>query len=273
LQDAQEGTVLDLLWYDPRGKDYDPARLPLDKHFREAECVTMRSSWRDPNAIALAVQGGANNKLGGHRHLDLGSFIIDALGERWFMDSGVDHETYLTHNNHIPRPDFYRIRAEGHNTLVINPDRGPDQVLTAVARVVSFDSQPGRVRSVLDLSQAYAGKATKVVRTCTFLDRKKVTIADTIEAAAPAEFLWFAHTEAQISLDASRRRATLTRNGRRFIAEVTGPSGAAFEVRDAAPLPTSPNPKPQALNEGRRKLTVHLKKMKNAELAVNFFPA
>jgi hypothetical protein len=39
-------------------------------------------------------------------------------------------------------------------------------------------------------------------------------------------------------------------------AEIARPSGAIFEVRDAAPLPTSPNPKPQADNHGRRKLAI-----------------
>ncbi|HJZ96853.1 MAG TPA: heparinase II/III family protein [Candidatus Solibacter sp.] len=270
---ARDGSVLDLLWYDPRGKDFDPARLPLDKYFREAECVSMRSSWTDPDAVALAIQGGKNNNLAGHRHLDLGSFIIDAMGERWFMDSGVDHETYLTHNNHIARPDFYRIRAEGHNTLVINPDRGPDQSLAAAARVLSFESRPERARSVLDLSEAYTGRARRVLRTCTFENRKRVTLLDQIEADSPAEVLWFAHTEADIKLDVARRRATLTRNGKRFMAELASPSDAVFEVRDAAPLPTSSNPKPQASNEGRRKLAIRLTGVRRIELAVDFFSA
>ncbi len=231
----------------------------------------MRGSWKDPNAIAVAIQGGRNNNLSGHRHLDLGSFILDANGERWFMDSGVDHETYLTHRNHIPRPDFYRIRAEGHNTLVINPDRGPDQAMAATTRVISFESSPNRARSVLDLSEAYAGKAQKVLRTCTLADRRRFSIVDRIEAAAPVDIWWFAHTEAEVALDASRRRATLTRNGKRFAAEIAGPAGATFEVRDAAPLPGSPNPKPQAGNKGRRKLAIRLAGAANVELTVNFF--
>lgn len=267
---SRDGGVLDLLWYDPRGKDFDPARLPLDKHFRGAECVSMRGSWTDPLAMAVAVQGGQNNNLSGHRHLDLGSFILDALGERWFIDSGVDRETYLTHNNHIARPDFYRIRAEGHNTLVINPDRGPDQSLTATARVLSFESRPERARSVLDLSEAYAGKASKVLRTCTFAGRKRVILSDEVTADAPLDVWWFAHTEAGIALDASRRRATLTRNGKRLMAEIGGPSGAVFEVRDAVPLPASPDPKPQAGNEGRRKLAIRLAGVRKADLRVEF---
>jgi hypothetical protein len=268
---VRDGGVLDLLWYDPRGKDFDPGRLPLDKYFRGAECVSMRGSWTDPNATRIAIQGGRNNNLSGHRHLDLGSFIIEATGERWFIDSGLDHETYLTHNNHIARPDFYRIRAEGHNTLVINPDRGPDQSLTATARVLSFESRPERVQSVLDLSEAYAGTASKVLRTCTFINRKGVILSDEVSADSPVDVWWFAHTEAAIALDTSRRRATLTRNGKRFVAEIVGPSGAIFEVRDASPLPTSPNPKPQADNAGRRKLAIRLAGVKKIELRVDFF--
>jgi hypothetical protein len=270
---ARDGGVLDLLWYDPRGKDFDPRRLPLDKYFREAECVSMRSSWTDPGAMTFAIQGGRNNNLAGHRHLDLGSFILEAGGERWFIDSGLDHETYLTHNNHIARPDFYRIRAEGHNTLVINPDRGPDQSMTATARVLSFESRPDRVRSVLDLSEAYAGKASKVRRTCTFENRNRVTLLDQVSAETPVEVWWFAHTEADITLDAARRRAVLTRNGKRFAAEIASPADAAFEVHDAAPLPTSPNPRPQTGNEGRRKLSIRLQGVKKVDLTVNFLGA
>jgi hypothetical protein len=270
---SRDGTGLDLLWYDPQGKDFDPGRLPLDKYFRRAECVSMRSSFTDPNAMAVAVQGGDTHNLTGHRHLDLGSFILDAVGERWFIDSGLDHETYLTHNNNIERPDFYRIRAEGHNTLVINPDRGPDQALKATARVIAFESRPERAQSVLDLSEAYAGKASKVLRTCTLTNRNRVSLVDRIAADAPAEVWWFAHTEAEVALDASRRRATLTRNGKRFVAEIASPSDAVFEVREAAPLPTSPNPKPQADNQGRRKLAIRLMAVQQVDLAVDFFSA
>jgi hypothetical protein len=269
----RHGGVLDLLWYDPRGRDFDPKRLPLDKHFRGAECVTMRGSWTDSDAISLAMQGGDNNNLGGHRHMDLGSFILDALGERWFMDSGVDHETYQTHRNRIPRADFYRVRAEGHNTLVINPDKGPDQAVKAVARVISFDSRPERARAVLDLSDAYAKKAGKVLRTITLSDRKTVTVSDRIEGGSPSEVWWFAHTQASVTLDPSRRRATLTRDGKRFLAEISNPAAAIFEVREAAPLPTSPNPKGQAENRGRRKLAIKLTGVTNVELTVNFRPA
>jgi hypothetical protein len=137
--------------------------------------------------------------------------------------------------------------------------------------VISFESRPERTQSVLDLSEAYAGKARKVLRTCTLTNRSRVSLVDRVEAETPAEVWWFAHTEAEVALDTSRRRATLTRNGKRFIAEIARPSGAIFEVRDALPLPTSPNPKPQADNNGRRKLAIRLAGVTTVDLAVNFY--
>ena len=139
--------------------------------------------------------------------------------------------------------------------------------------MISFASRPERAYAVLDLSGAYAGKARKVVRTCTLANRKTFSLVDRVETDAPAEVWWFAHTEAEVALDASRRRATLTRNGKRFVAEIAEPSGAVFEVRDAAPLPVSPNPKPQAGNQGRRKLAIRLSGVRKIDLAVNFFSA
>ena len=268
----QDGGFLDLLWFDANS-GFDPARLPLDKHFRAAECVSMRSSWTDPNALVLAIQAGDNSNLGGHRHLDLGTFILEASGERWIIDGGVDHETYLAHQHHNPKWHYYRIRAEGHNTLAINPGPDPDQDLKAVARIVQFDSRPQRTTAVVDLTAAYARHARGVQRTFTMENRSAVTVADRVQTNAPADVWWFAHTPAEVALGADRTEATLTRNGKRLLAKIESPAGAVFEVQEAAPLATSPNPEKQASNRGRRKLAIRLRAVKEAELRVRFAPA
>lgn len=90
----EHGDVLDLLWYDDSGRGLDFKKLPLDRYFRGVETASMRSSW-EPDAIMVGIQAGDSQNLGGHRHLDLGSFILDALGERWIIDSGKEQETYM----------------------------------------------------------------------------------------------------------------------------------------------------------------------------------
>jgi hypothetical protein len=272
LESGQDhGGLLDLLWFDDRGRGLDFKALPLDRYFRGAECASLRTSWQ-PDAMMVGIQAGNTMNLGGHRHLDLGSFIVDAQGERWIMDSGVEHETYMTHRNKIPRPDFYRVRAEGHNVPVLNPGKGPDQNPRAVAKIVKFESTPQQAVAVVDLSQAYQSAANRVVRTFMLEDRKRLVVTDELSARQPAELWWFLHTEAKVILSDQGRTATLSRDGKNFTVQLQQPNGAAFEVTDCKPLPSSPNPQPQADNAPRRKLAIHLRNVENTRIQVSMAP-
>jgi hypothetical protein len=267
----QRGGVLDLLWFDDRGRGVDFKSLPLDRYFRGAECASLRTSW-SPDGMIVGIQAGDSMNLGGHRHLDLGSFIVDAQGERWIVDSGVEHETYMTHRNKTPRASYYRVRAEGHNMPVLDPDKGPDQNPKAVARFVKFESTPGQAVAVVDLSQAYQAHADRVIRTFALPDRKSLVITDELNARQAAELWWFLHTEARVALSDQGRTATLNRNGKTFTVQLQEPTGAMFEVMDCKPLPTSPNPQPQADNRGRRKLALHLQGVKATRIQVVMTP-
>ena len=267
----RNGDILDLLWYDDRGKDFDVKSLPLDKYFRKAEIASLRSAWGDPNALVVGFEGG-HNSTHGHRHLDLGSFILEASGVRWAIDSGMEHETYLVHNNKHKRWEFYRVRAEGHNTLVINPDEKADQEIEAFAPIVKFESTPKRALAVEDLTEAYKGRASHVQRELAMIDRAYVTVTDTIKADKPADVWWFMHTGAEAEIGADKSMATLTENGKRLSAQIISPKGAAFSVMEAAPFPSSPNPEKQAGNKGRRKLAIHLAGVKEVELKVKLRP-
>ena len=263
------GTVLDLLWFDDSAKDFNPNTLPLNKHFRKADVATLRSSWADPNALVLGIQAGGNYNLGMHRHLDQGTFILEALGERWAIDSGTERETYQRHRNKRQRWEFYRIRAEGHNTLVFNPANGPDQNPKAECPITTFNDVPDHATAVLDLTDVYANDATHAQRTFEIIDQNHVVITDDIKAKSPSELWWFMHTRASIKLDG--KTALLTRRGKHLKAEILSPSNAIFTVLDATPLPTSPNPK-QADNTGRRKLAIHFTDVTNLQIKVKLTP-
>ena len=269
LRQHPRGTVLDLLWFDDSAKDFDPSSLPLDKHFRKADVATLRSSWTDPNALVLGIQAGGNYNLGMHRHLDQGTFILEALGERWAIDSGTERETYQRHRNKRQRWEFYRIRAEGHNTLVFNPVNGPDQNPKAECPITTFNAAPNHATAVLDLADVYADDVTHAQRTFEIIDQNHVVITDDIEAKSPSELWWFMHTRASIKLDG--QTALLTRRGKHLKAEILSPSDAIFTVLDAVPLPTSPNPK-QANNTGRRKLAIHFTDATNLKIKVKLTP-
>lgn len=269
-----DGDLFDLLWWTPGATRFDPAALPLDRHFRHAECASLRSSWTDPAALVLAIQGGDTRF--NHSHLDRGSFILEADGVRWIMDSGVEHQTYQAHVHKLSRWLFYRVRAEGHNTLVLNPGaatNGPDQLTTGRAPITECTSQPGSAHVALDLTSAYSSHAQSVRRTFDLVDeRRAVVVSDAVRAEPAADLWWFAHTEAKVEVAGDGRSATLRHQGKALRVTVEAPADARLGVMDARPLPTSPNPPMQELNQGRRKLFIHLPATREADLRVRFAP-
>jgi hypothetical protein len=269
--ERKPGGALDLLWFDDRGRGYDSSKLPLDRYFRGTECASMRTSW-EPGALIVGIQAGDSMNLGGHRHLDLGSFIVDALGERWIIDSGKESETYQAHRHGNPRHAYYRIRAEGHNVPVFNPGEGPDQNPKAVAKFVKFESTPQQAVAVVDLGEACQPHADRALRTFTLEDRKRLVLTDELHAPQPAELWWFLHTGAKVELSDHGRTASLTSNGKTFHVKLLEPSDAAFTVMECRPLPSSPNPSPQASNKGRSKLAIHLKGVQKTRIRVAMEP-
>jgi hypothetical protein len=262
-------SALDLLWFDSAETGPKAAGLPLDKYFRGAEVAVLRSDWENPRALFVGFQAGDNKA--NHSHLDLGSFVFDAAGARWAMDLGAD-------NYNLPgyfgsqRWNYYRLRAEGQNTLVLNPSAKPDQDPRAAAKIIRFESTPERAYALADLTPAYAQHAQKVWRGIALLNRDKVLVQDEVQADKPVELWWFMHTPAGVRIESDGRAASLRQAGTQLRAEILSPAGAKFQIMDAQPLPTSPHPEEQARNEGVRKLAVHLDGIINTRLAVLLVP-
>ena len=213
-----------MIWYQSPGEDPAAAGLPLDKYFRNVEVATFRSRWNDPQAVFAGIE--ARSHAVNHEHLDIGSFVLDALGERWATDLGAD-------NYNLPgyfgrqRYDYYRLRAEGHNTLVIGPASGPDQDPEARCRIRRFESKRDWAFAIADLTSAYAGRAKKVERGVVLVNRQTVVVQDEIEGAN-GEIWWFMHTRAAVKPENGGKGALLTINGKQLEARIVSPSSARF---------------------------------------------
>ncbi|MHB8900570.1 MAG: heparinase II/III domain-containing protein, partial [Thermoguttaceae bacterium] len=283
------GGPLDMLWYDAKLDTSRPKDLPLDRYFRGSEVVMMmRSAWDDAEAVSVDFKAGDNKA--NHSHLDLGSFIVDALGVRWACDLGSDDYNMPGYFGG-KRWTYYRLRAEGHNTLAIRRGEAsdkPDQDPKAVAPIVKFQSKPERVFAIADLDDAYAGMARQARRGITLVDRKTVLVRDEVELAEPADVWWFM-TAPTASTGHGRRRgsegptmsielgktpaeAVLTKDKARLWVRILAPAGAEFEIMDAKPLPISPNPAEQNPNSGIRKLAIHLAGATSVGLTVAMVP-
>ena len=266
-----DGLPLDLIWYDAGQAKPPTAPLPLDKYYRHTDVVTMRSAWNDTNALFVGFKAGDNQAA--HNHLDLGSFVLEAIGVRWAVDLGTDNYGMPGYfDSSGQRWSYYRLRAEGHNTLVINPGVGPDQNRTAMAPIVRFQSRPDRSFAIADLTAAYASQAKHVSRGIALLNRKQVLIQDEIQTDKPTDLWWFLHTATNVEARASGDSAMLTHGDVRLAAQVLWPKGATFAVIDAEPLPSSPNPGMQNKNQGIRKLAIHRNVVGESRLGVLLTP-
>ncbi|UCD29131.1 MAG: heparinase II/III family protein, partial [Planctomycetota bacterium] len=194
---------LDLLWYDPRGTDADANRLPLDAYFKNVDVVFLRSKWNDPNALFVGFKGGDNQAS--HSHLDLGTFVFDALGQRWAIDLGAD-EYNLPHYFGKNRWTYYRLRTEGQNSLLIN---GQNQEPKAKAPIIAFESTPTKSFAVADLSAAYVKFARRVHRGIVMIDKERVLIQDEIEADKSLDVEWNMHTTAEVKIAGNTALLTL----------------------------------------------------------------
>ena len=256
LKRGVKGNILDLLWFDDRFKVFDLNSMPLDKYFRVAEIVTMRDSWDDEKGFSVALKGGSSTRV--HSHMDLGSFILECDGVRWFTDFGKDAQTYQRHINKAGRWDFYRTRAEGHNTLVINPKFRGNQKRTedGIAEFTKFESGKESAIAVLDVSKSYFDDVS-FKRTFTLNRGIEFRIADEIKCKEPSELFLFYHTEAEIELTENNRQAILKQDGKSIVISLVKPMEAQFEVLPAKPMPESPILPFQEKNDGTRKLSIH----------------
>jgi hypothetical protein len=272
-QQSKTHGALDLIWYKPIDAKVTLEQLPLDRYFRETEVVSMRSEWENPESIFVGFKAGDNKAP--HGNLDLGTFVIDALGVRWATELGKDDYNLPGYfHRKEQRWTYYKTRAEGQNTLIINPNQSPDQNPEATSKIIHFVSQPQKAYAISDLTSAYYPNANRVLRGIALQQqRQQVLVQDEIQADTPIDLFWFMHTKANIEIGKDGKTAMLYQNGQRLWVKLLNPKPSyRFTVLNAQPLPSSPSPKNQDKNTDLKKLTIKLQKIKNERLAVLFVP-
>ncbi|MEO7776781.1 MAG: heparinase II/III family protein [Fibrobacteria bacterium] len=266
--------VLDFIWYDGQRQTPKQAGLPTSRQFRGPDIAVFRSPWQDSLAAWIGFKAGNAQNL--HSHLDAGSFVFEALGKRWAMLPGSDSYGlpgyFLDYDDSVTRYTYYRVRAEGHNTLVINAGAGPDQEFNGKSALLVFN--PQSQTAVADLSPAYAGRATRVMRGVALKNGNSAWIQDEIALPAAGTIEWRMHTEAAVAVAADGKSAMLTLGNRKVWAALASPSGAGarFESVRAEPGSLSPHPAGQSGNTGLTVLRVRLAGVDKATIVVWLLP-
>ena len=226
--------------------------LALDQHFRApGSFVSLRSSWNDPRAIFVWTKGG-NNQVN-HGHLDQGTFELDALGQRWARDLGVDDYSLPGYFDRQPggrRWTYYRMNSLSHSVPLID---GANQQPCAIVRITGFLADAVSPRAIVELSEAYKPAAGLARRGIMLLERRAVVIQDEFTLAKASRFTWAMTTDAALTLTGTT--ATLSLGGELLVATIIEPAGAVFTEESAERLP------PERPNTGVRRLLIDLPKV------------
>ncbi|EIW64257.1 uncharacterized protein TRAVEDRAFT_68108 [Trametes versicolor FP-101664 SS1] len=246
---------LSMFYYNPTvaGAFWDG--MPLDNFFSDDldQWAAMRSSWTDENALYVGMKFGKNQGHQTHNDLDVGDFVIDALGTRWGGDLGSGDyrsEGYFSNDTQgSERWLYYRKRTEGQNTLLVNAD---NQLVTAEPKILqNLTSGTAQGSSTVmdvpsdstalftgDLTSAYADTVTSWKRGVRLLNgRKQVLVQDDITASQA--IMWRMHTNATVTPDGTSAKLQIGDKTLQM-SILNAPSGASFTTAAAKRLDSDP---------------------------------
>ncbi|HEX7086731.1 MAG TPA: heparinase II/III family protein [Vicinamibacterales bacterium] len=231
--------IFHLLWI-ARLPDGDASVPPRARLFDGVDVAFLRGDWRDPNASWVGFKGGRNGAS--HAHLDLGTFVFDARGERWAIDLGSDDYDLPGYFGR-QRWTYYRLRTESHNTLLVN---GTNQATDASAPIVAFSDDFWRAFAVADLTAAYAPALSSARRGVMLIDGRDLLVQDEVESADGADVIWQMLTRARVTQQGLH--ALLEQGGQQLSFRVLEPQGAVLHVGPAsAPPPQTQQPEVSVL--------------------------
>lgn len=269
--------ALSSLWYNRnyKGDETDFSDEPLFVSLQSdvGQTLTlMRSKYLDENATFAGIKGGYNYT--NHGDLDIGTFVFDSMGERWAEELGpgsYDAPNYFLNLPAGGRWKNYCKRAEGQNTLVINPDMTfEDQYALAECSFISFEETADGGKCSLDMTDAYRmNKATKVTRDFELYDGySSLKITDSIKCIGKSEVFWFMHTKADIEISDDGKTAILSIGDKEM--KATSQGDGVFSVMKAEALKGAYEY--DADYSDINKLTVHLEDIKSAEICITLEP-
>ncbi len=188
----------------------------------------MQSSWTDPNALYVGVKAGSPSVS--HGHMDVGSFVFDALGERWAMDFGMQEYESLESKGvnlwgmqqNSQRWDVFRYNNLAHNTLTINQAY---QQVSGKAEIQVLSRDPARMEIAMDLSSIYGDQVASAQRNVALVNQQKLEIKDQIKSRDQYTMVqWTLVTAASFS-PGPKGTATLEIKGKKMKLELEGVEG------------------------------------------------
>jgi hypothetical protein len=193
----------------------------------------MRTGWNDKNAVFVGFKAGS--PYVNHGHMDVGSFVMDATGERWAMDFGMQDYNSLesagvdlwNRSQNSERWQVFRYNNRAHNTLTVNEKL---QIVSGNAVINSYSVQSDMMNAVSDISAVYNGQLKKAVRGIAIVNNKYVMVRDEIETlGSETSIRWNLVTSASVTITGANT-AELVKNGKKLVLKVLDPANITMKT-------------------------------------------
>ncbi|MFC2089370.1 heparinase II/III family protein [Bacteroidota bacterium] len=226
-----------LIWLSDTDKKPDPPSELVWTGHGEQPLSLNRSSWSE-DAIYLGIKGGSPSL--NHAHMDVGSFIMDALGERWAIDLGShDYNSLESQGIEIwdseqngERWSVFRYTNYSHNTLVIDDKY---QQVDSHAPIVESFSSPEKKGAIIDISEAYSASVEEVLRSAFIINNSYVVVQDKIRNnKKKSSVRWAMVVPDNVSVINSRT-AVIEKNGKHSTFHIRAPENSEIKLYTTTP--------------------------------------
>ena len=233
----------------------------------------MRTSWTDADAIYLGLKAGSANV--NHAHMDIGSFVVDALGERWALDLGMQSYESLeskgvglwNKTQDGQRWEILRYNNRYHNTLTFDDEL---QLVQENAEITQSTTAPNFMSAVTDLSNIYKNKVKDAKRGVAIMDKNLVVIRDEItNNEVSTRMQWTMVTPADVKI-LDYNTVELTQNGKKMYMQVVSKNKISLKTWSTDPVNSFDESNPGTIRVG---FEVNLAANEKSDFTVFLSPA
>ena len=242
-----EDRILPAIMIWGKGIDFDKIPKPNKNLWvGQGECpvALMRTSWTDANAIFVGIKGGSPSTS--HAHLDAGSFVIDAIGERWAMDLGPQEYNDVeikgvdlwNSKQQGQRWHVFRLNNYAHNVLTVNDSL---HRVTGMSIINSFSNSADSLSATTDITSMFSPVLKSAIRTIAIIDKKKVVVKDNLVNTNNTNHIrWTMLTMAKVTIK-SDSVIELTQHHKHIFLKLNNKGNAKPFVKSAKPATTYEN--------------------------------
>jgi hypothetical protein len=173
----------DFAWLDPNAPEQKPSLEKRARLFTNTQFAFVRDNWEGDSRYLVVPAGSLSY---GHRHADLGSFLLNEFGERQLADSG-------THYYYTKKP--WHVQTEAHNSLLVNGEGtnwdwgvklrleriAPEAYGPHYALITRFEAGDDADVVIEDATKGYPKSCERFVRAFVSLRRGPLLVMDDVK--------------------------------------------------------------------------------------------